>query len=208
MNHESAESVAMSWLDAFHRHAGDSPSNADRVLARALTGDAESVEALLREYHGPVYRICLRMMGNHEDAQDATQESLMRILKNLARYDRARPFLPWVYSIALNVCRDHLRKRKRGITELIESMPKELSSPAHDTRREVSVNDEMRVMEEGLRTLSTKERSAIVLRDIEGLSTAEVAEAMGTRETTVRSHISRARTKLKLYRDRIRREES
>lgn len=212
MHQESAESInpiaAMSWLDVFGSARDQEAEFSDSLIAGALAGHAGSIETLLREYHGPVFRICLRMMGNREDAQDAAQDSLMRMLDKLSAYDTGRAFMPWLYALTLNVCRDHLRKRKRHQTESIDVVKKEVVTPRDDLRREVALNDELRILEEALQTLPTKERAAVVLRDIEGLSTAEVAEVMGTRETTVRSHISRARTKLKLYRDRIRKDES
>ncbi|MFP6581785.1 MAG: sigma-70 family RNA polymerase sigma factor [Candidatus Hydrogenedentota bacterium] len=131
--------------------------------------------------------MCYRMMGNREDAQDAAQETLVRMLRNLAKYDPARPFAPWLYSIAMNVCRDQMRKRKRHHTEPIENVPSEKLAIAPDTVRKLTVDEQMAVLEAGLATLPQKERAAIVLRDIEGLTTREVAQTLGTREQTVRS---------------------
>ena len=115
------------------------------------------------------------------------------MLRVLPRYDPERPFVPWLYSITMNVCRDHLRKRKRRPTESMDDVPPERLAVSPEVLRRMSVEDEMAVLEEGLKTLPEKERGAIMLRDIEGLSTRDVAIAMGTKEETVRSQISRER---------------
>ena len=179
----------------------------DERIKQAITGDRASIQSLIAAPHAAVYRICCRMMGNRGDAQDTEQEVFLRMLRVLSRYDPERPFVPWLYSITMNVCRDSLRKRKRRRTEAIDDVPPSRLAVTPDVLRKLSMEDEMAVLEAGLKTLPEKERGAIVLRDIEGLSTRDVAAAMGTKEETVRSQISRARVKLKAYRDAIRRNE-
>ena len=114
------------------------------------------------------------------------------MLRHLAKYDPDLPFVPWLYSIAMKVCRDALRKRKRRRTEPLENVPAEKLAASPDFIGKLDIEDEMSILEAGLETLPEKERGAIVLRDIEGLSTRDVAAAMGTKEVTVqigRAHV-------------------
>lgn len=212
MSHESAELIRamteVNWLGMYSQANGDIAISVDRVVAGAITGDADAVESLLRTHHPSVFRICYRMMGNREDAQDAAQEALVRMLQNLGAFDTSRPFMPWLYSITLNVCRDQLRRRKRHQAQPLDAESADTLANAVDVRDQIAANDELAQMEAALQLLLPKERAAIVLRDIEGLDTDEVATIMNTRAATVRSHICRGRTKLKLYRERMRREES
>ena len=179
----------------------------DERIKEAMAGDRGAIDALIAAHHRAVYRVCYRMMGNREDVQDIEQEVFLRMLRHLAKYDPDLPFVPWLYSIAMKVCRDALRKRKRRRTEPLENVPAEKLAASPDFIGKLDIEDEMSILEAGLETLPEKERGAIVLRDIEGLSTRDVAAAMGTKEVTVRSQISRARVKLKAYRDAIRRDE-
>jgi RNA polymerase sigma-70 factor, ECF subfamily len=212
MSQDSTESTAplasLSWIGVSNSRESEPTTPVDERLEQALAGDRAAIEQLLTAHHAPVYRISYRMMGNHEDAQDAVQETLVRTARNLAKYDPARPFVPWLYAITMNVCRDQMRKRKRFRAEPLDQVPSEKLAKAPDVIRKLAVDDEMKVLEAGLATLPPKERAAIVLRDIEGLSTREVAQTLGSREQTVRSQISRARVKLKAYRDEVRRNEA
>lgn len=184
------------------------PTIVDGRLERAMAGDRDAVAEIIGLHHAPVYRVCLRMMGGREDAEDAAQEVFVRMMRVLPKYDASRPFAPWLYAIALNVCRDHLRKRKYRTTQPLEAASDRYIAVPPRAREKLSAEDDLEILETGLQSLPEKERAAIVLRDIEGLTTREVAQAMGTKEETVRSQISRARVKLRAYRDRVRSDES
>jgi len=149
-----------------------------------------------------VFRTALRLLGHREDAKDASQEVFLRLFTHLARIDARRPLAPWLYRVTINVCRTMNKKRRRRDTlphedALVHAQPR---GPRPDVAAELA--EERDVAERGLDTLPDKERAAVVLRDIEGLSTREVAAILGSAEVTVRSQISRARVKLKRFRDR------
>ena len=200
--------AASPWTQDEAVQQGSRPGAMLEQINRAKQGDMSAIDAIAADHHGAVYRVCYRMMGNHEDAQDASQETFIRMLKAIAKYDAARPFTPWLFAIALNVCRDLLRKRKLRHTEPLDSVDSRRTAIAPEVLRKMSAEEEMAILEDGLRRLPAQERAAIVLRDIEGLTTAETAESLGTKEETVRSQISRVRVKLKAYRDSVRRNES
>jgi len=130
-----------------------------------------------------------RLLGRMEDAQDAAQEVFLRLLKNLDRIEGDPK--PWLYRVTVNICNDRYRRH------VITTEPDETAAdPAPNAERVLAIDDRKRLLMEGLETLSKRERAAVVLRDIEGLSTREVAGILGIEEVTVRSQISLARGNL------------
>jgi RNA polymerase sigma-70 factor, ECF subfamily len=174
-----------------------------RLLRLARSGDTVAFERLLILHERQVLRTALRLLGSPADAQDAAQDVFLRFHKHLGRVDAARGCSSWLYRITVNVCHDLLRRRRRGATTAIEDIT-EPSAPAEAETllvREV----ESRIVAEALLTLPDKERAALVLRDIEGLPTCEVAGILGSSEATVRSQISSARLKIRKYAARYQR---
>ena len=178
------------------------------VIERAKAGDAAAFEHLVTSYQRKVVGVAWRMLGNQEDARDAAQETFLKAYKYLQSFDSEQDFSGWLYRIAVNACRDIARKRRR--TEQFTSFEAEheagnfdrLASP--DDVEALAIQAQERVLiNEALKTLSEKERSAIVLRDLEGLTTEEVARILGSSPTTVRSQISSARAKIREFRERV-----
>jgi len=148
-----------------------------------------------------VLRTGLRLLGRLDLAQDAAQEAFLRLHRHLARFDASRELGPWLYRIVVNVCRD-LSRRQRWPRLLGLEEAREVRSPDSDEaalQEAVVRNEQRRLVQAALRALSPREREAIVLRDLEGLSTSEVARVLGSSEGTVRSQISTGRLKIKQY---------
>lgn len=146
------------------------------------------------------------MLGDWEDARDAAQETFPRVYRYLGRFDPAQDFNGWLYRIAVNVCRDLARKRRSNHFSLeaeVESGAIAEPVSPHNTESAALLAQEHAILMRALATLSEKERAAIVLRDLEGLPTEEVARILGSSQTTVRSQISVARVKIKAFRDRF-----
>ena len=163
-------------------------------LEKARAGDA--FDRVMLAHQQRVYRTALGLLGRREPALDATQEVFLRLYKYLPRYDAERPLAPWLYRMTVNVCRDQARKESRH-NLLRKALPRRGAGP--DASGAVESAEWIR---EALMILAVKERTALVLRDIEGLSTKEVAEVLGSTETTVRSQISRARLKMRRWREK------
>lgn len=168
-------------------------------LERSQAGDLGAFEALMRQYERLVLVTALRLVGNLPDAQDASQEVFLRLYRNLGKLEHEQAMAGWLYRVTVNVCHDLRRKRP-------ESAPVEeaerVATAAADPQQRAAEAERRRVLQMSLRVLSERERSALVLRDLEGLSTEEVAKAMGSTEATVRSQISKARVKVKDYMER------
>jgi RNA polymerase sigma-70 factor, ECF subfamily len=161
------------------------------MFSRERTG-GRVFEELVAAHERMVLRTAYRLLGCLEDAQDATQEVFLRLFRNLDRMEGDPK--PWLYRVTVNVCNDHHRRRV-PVAELDEHR----ADPAPDPERAVTLDERKRLLMDGLATLRERERACVVLRDIEGLSTAETAAILDVEEGTVRSHISSARVKLAKY---------
>jgi len=151
-----------------------------------------SFDELVVLYQPKVLRTAYRLLGRVEDAQDAAQEVFLRLLRNLHKIEGDPQ--AWLYRVTVNVCNDHYRRRP-----LVMEPDANFVDAAPNPERVLEVEERKRLLKDGLLTLPERERAAVVLRDIEGLSTREVAAILKVEEVTVRSHISSARVRLAKY---------
>ncbi|HKP72285.1 MAG TPA: sigma-70 family RNA polymerase sigma factor [Pyrinomonadaceae bacterium] len=181
------------------------------LVRRARAGDATAFERIMEETERKVVATAWRMLGNREDARDAAQEVYLRVYKYLDRFKPEQDFQGWLYRITVNVCRDAARKRRatsggeefpaHGANE--ERAALENLSGGADAERGAIIAQQRAIVARALATLPEKERAALVLRDMEGLTTEEVARILRSRPVTVRSQVSSARTKVKIYCERL-----
>ncbi|MEX2160497.1 MAG: RNA polymerase sigma factor [Anaerolineales bacterium] len=168
------------------------------LLAKCRAGDPQAIEALVTEYQARIYRLCLSILEDADDAQDAVQETFIAGLKALHSYRGDSAFQTWFFSIAINTCRGQLRQRKRK-THLQESLADPVIT-AEERRPgpEQSLIDTQRSQAIWLAIggLDEKHRLPIILRYYHELSTQEIAETLGLNIGTVHSRLSIARTRL------------
>jgi len=164
------------------------------LLERAIAGDVSAFEQIIVRYERRVFTLAWRLLGSFEDAQDASQEVFLRAFRFLHRFDKRRPLEPWLVRMTVNVCHDLGRRRRSQPNALVDFDAIPSTSNPH---AELQSEEQRRTLYRVLQQLPEKERAAVVLRDIEGLSTAEVAEILGSSEATVRVQISNARLKIK-----------
>ncbi|MBM3724638.1 MAG: RNA polymerase sigma factor [Acidobacteria bacterium] len=153
-----------------------------------LTREAD-FDALFRAHERAVLRTAYRVLGNWADAEDVAQEAFVRLHRQ-ARHLEGPAVAAWLYRVTVNLCLDRVRSPWRP-AELVETPSGEPGAEAESIRL-----DQQRRLMGALGKLAPRERAAIVLREIEGLTTAEVAAALGSSESTVRSQISKAMDKL------------
>jgi len=166
------------------------------ILPRSKAHEHDAFERIMAIHERMVLGVAYRLLGRMEDAQDAAQEVFLRFFKNLGRIEGDPK--PWLYRVTVNICNDHYRRR----TSVAEPDERQ-ADPAPNPERILALDERKRLLMEGLQTLPERERAAVVLREVEGLSTREVAAILGVEEVTVRSQISVARVKLAKYvRDR------
>jgi len=173
--------------------------NEDELIERTLEGDEDAFAILLLPYRNSMLNLSYRMVGNLEDAKEVCQEAMFKIFRYLKGYKKGKSFKNWMYRIVVNAANDFLRKKRKQ--EHIFAMKKVLSGG-------VSANPETRFLNKEVRdkivvcleVLTPKQKAVFLLRDGEGLSIKEAAGVLGASSMSVRTHLSRARQKL---RDRL-----
>jgi RNA polymerase sigma-70 factor (ECF subfamily) len=174
-----------------------------RLVQLTLGGDSAAFEQIILRYENRIMAMAARLLGAREEARDVTQEVFLRAFKYLHRLDVQKPVEPWLMRITVNVCRDAARLRQRRLATFVDVDEPERMDESPDPYAGLARKQEQLILQKALETLPEKERLAIVLRDVEGLSTAEVASILRSSETTVRSQVSRGRLKLKAAIERL-----
>jgi RNA polymerase sigma-70 factor (ECF subfamily) len=207
MASEVAEIILMTDSYRFGEAAKSNDTALAALIERARAGNTAAFEQIVIGYQRKVLATAWRMLGNEDDARDAAQEVFLRAFKYLASFKADQDFAGWLYRITVNVCRDAGRKRSQiSFTSFEdEQAAGGLARAASDENLEAAVirAEQRALIAEALNTLSKKERAALVLRDLEGLPTDEVARLLGTTEATVRSQVSAARAKIKQFHERV-----
>lgn len=152
----------------------------------------ESFELLLKHHEPQVARTAYRLLGRADDAQDATQEVLLRLFRNLRKLPSGVNLPAWLYTVTVNVCRDALKRRPP-----FDGMERDHAASSPDPEHALAFEQRKRLLAEALSRITHQERECITLHDIEGLSTREVSAIVGCSESTVRSHLSSGRARLK-----------
>lgn len=196
-----AETTLMAENLSLGKEIGVDEAPVADLVARARTGDREAFDQLMICHQHRVLALAWRMLGNREEARDAAQETFLRVYRHLGKFDLERDFGAWLYRITVNVCRDQARKRSRSGESEEEEEMRELPG-GDDVEGRAILSEQKRLALRALGELSEKQRAALVLRDLEGYETEEVARILGSSPTTVRSQISQARTKLRSFRER------
>lgn len=192
------ESTVQLWMSDLPVAAADN-RELTILLERAATGDASAFEQVMLRTERQVMLTSRRMLGNPADAEEATQDVFIRVYKYLHRFDRSRAFEPWLYRLTVNVCNDIAARRPRAGQVVSHEDHVELPSPTAGPHDVLSADERRRLLETALQDLPAKQRSAVVLRDLQGLSTTEVADTLHVSEATVRSHLSAARLRMKRF---------
>jgi RNA polymerase sigma-70 factor (ECF subfamily) len=174
-------------------------------IERAASGDTAAFEQIMIHSQQRVMAMTWRMLGNEADARDASQEVFLRVYKYLGRFRRDQDFFAWLYRITVNVCRDIARKRQQHSDRFMslaagaDEGAFAVTAEQEDAEEALMHAQQRELITRAMATLPDKERASIVLRDIEGLPTDEVARILKSSSTTVRSQISSARKKIKIY---------
>jgi RNA polymerase sigma-70 factor (ECF subfamily) len=168
-------------------------------LSSEGTPDMVAFEQLVAEYGDRVYGIALRITGSPSDAEEVMQEAFLLAFRSWSEYRGEAAPTTWLYRIAVNAAL--MRVRARRPVELLSEQPEslEIADWSADASRAVLRGELQREIEEGIARLPEDLRVTLVLRDVEGLSTAETAAALGIEEGAVKSRLHRARVLLRGY---------
>jgi RNA polymerase sigma-70 factor (ECF subfamily) len=167
------------------------------LIARIAAGEPLGFGILVDRYQRPLWWMCLRMLGDPDEADEVVQEAFVRAWKRLSEFDPAQRFYPWVFTIARNRCLNAIRRRRTwGFVSLSGDDP-----PALAAREAAGAQVEDRelggALEECLETLSNDQREVFDLRHGEGFKYAEIAAALEISHGTVMSRLHRAREKMR-----------
>lgn len=178
---------------------GMAPTDEDLVLA-FQAGDTSAFDLLVRRWDRKIQGAAFRVLGSDDEARDVSQEAFLKAFRSLGAFKREARFSSWLYQIALNLCRDRLRRRKgREMLSLdvLEDNGHSLPGPAPTALDLVQARDLARVVADAVRQLSDEQREAVILKEYQGLTFPEISEVLGVPVSTVKTRLYRALSQLK-----------
>lgn len=166
----------------------------EELVTRAKGGDLDSFNQLILRWERPIYALAFRVIGREEDARDVCQDTFLRAFRALPGFKGQAKFSSWLYRIALNLCRDWIRRQRRAPTLQMpeDTDPLELASEVGPTesiedlvaRRELSV-----VVGRAMALLPEEQRTAIILKEYHGMTFQEIADLQGCPLSTVKTRL-------------------
>ena len=182
-----------------HREALSEQSDKELLLA-VRKGDEAALDELIQRKTKPLIQMTYRILGDMEEARDVVQVAFFRVWKNREKFDDRWSPNTWIYRIASNLAIDQLRSRKsreRSNEPVRLHLRQVFGNRARRDTARLHEEEVMGIFRELAADLSEKQRAVFVLRELEGLSSQEVAEIVGCRESTVRNHLFNARKTLR-----------
>lgn len=173
----------------------------EELIAKFQEGDLYAFDVLVRRYKNQLMNFVCRFVGNREEAEDIVQDTFVRLYRNKHSYRRIARFSTWIYTIAGNLAKTELRKRKGrrllAISQLgCEDRDFEIEDSAFDPEQEVEGTMKGAIIQREIDNLPPKFREVIILRDIQELSYEEISEIIKAPLGTVKSRVNRARLRL------------
>ena len=176
-----AAAVPMTWTD-------------EELVARSKTGDTESFNQLVKRWERPIFALAYRTLGREEDARDVTQETFLRAFRALAGFKGDAKFSSWLYRIALNLCRDWMRKDRRAplvaVPEGVEIEQLAAERGPVESVEDLAARAELsREVAKAMEQLPAEQRHAIILKEYHGLTFQEIADLMKCPLSTVKTRV-------------------
>jgi len=166
----------------------------EELVARTNGGDSESFNELIRRWERPIYALAYRQIGREEDARDVCQETFLRAYRALHAFRGQSKFSSWLYRIAINLCRDWMRRERR--TPVIQP-PEDVdlmdlaaaNGPSESIEDRIARHDMSRAVERAMAVLPDEQRTAIVLKEYHELTFQEIADLVGCPLSTVKTRL-------------------
>ena len=174
----------------------------EELVARTIGGDADSFNELIHRWERPIYALAYRQIGREEDARDVCQDTFLRAYRALHGFRGQAKFSSWLYRIALNLCRDWMRRERR--TPVVQA-PEDMDlmdlaaarEPSETIEDRVGRHDLTRAVERAMALLPEEQRTAIVLKEYQGLTFQEIADLLGCPLSTVKTRLYQGLTVLR-----------
>ncbi len=181
----------------------DADADDQRAIRAVLAGERDAFRCLVERYSPSLFNLAYRLTGNAADAEDLTQESFLQAFARLPSFRLGQRFHPWIYTIALNLCRSHLRRRSLARwlplgerNDEARGARPEPRAPALDPEQQILSGEAERCLQRAIRALPAKYREVFVLREAQQLSYEEIASLLGLPLGTVETRLFRARRRL------------
>lgn len=166
----------------------------EELVARSVAGDADSFNQLILRWERPIYALAYRVIGRDEDARDVVQETFLRAFRALPGFKGQAKFSSWLYRIALNLCRDWIRRQKRTPVvaapegmDVIEMAAEQ--GPVESIEDLVARNQLSETVAVAMQKLPEEQRTAIILKEYHGLTFQEIADLQGCPLSTVKTRL-------------------
>jgi RNA polymerase sigma-70 factor (ECF subfamily) len=177
-------------------------STDEELVARSIRGDSDSFNELILRWERPIYVLAYRTIGREEDARDVCQETFLRAFRALPGFRGQAKFSSWLYRIALNLCRDWMRRERRApvlqFPEDVDPIEQAVAAePSESIEDLVARKDLTRVVERVMARLPEEQRTAIVLKEYHGLTFQEIADIVGCPLSTVKTRLYQGLTVLR-----------
>jgi RNA polymerase sigma-70 factor (ECF subfamily) len=180
-------------MTAFALDTSDQLSDVD-VVRRVLDGDTALFEILMRRYNQRVYRAVRAILGSDDDAEDVMQQAYLNAYAHLGQFEERAQFSTWLVRIAVNEALARRKKRQHGAWDGGDELMLAMESDGPDPEQQAFASQMRNVMESELAALPAAYRTVLVLRDVEGMSTAEAAECLDVSQDVVKTRLHRARS--------------
>jgi len=169
------------------------------IIGRVLGGDRSAFAGLVEKYKGPIFNLAYRMTGSREDADDLTQETFIRAYQKLYRFDQSKKFFTWLYTIGINLIRNHLKKNIRDVSHLaVADSALEHQMRGYGIGEDDELSDDRMIrLEKIIQRLPVDLREAIILKFMQDLTFVEVANVTGDSVSAVKMRIYRGLEKIK-----------
>jgi len=179
----------------------------EELVARSRTGDVDSFNQLIVRWERPIYALAYRVLGREEDARDICQDTFLRAYRALPGFKGQAKFSSWLYRIALNLCRDWIRRQRRNpVLQLAEDAdPAELSAdagPVESIEDLVARRELSSIVGDAMRSLSEEQRTAIILKEYHGMTFQEIADMQGCPLSTVKTRLYQGLAQLRRHLER------
>ena len=170
------------------------PRTDEELVALSIGGDVESFNQLVLRWERPIYALAYRVIGREEEARDVVQETFLRAFRGIGKFRGQAKFSSWVYRIALNLCRDWIRRERRAPilptpegVDVIELAAEQ--GPVESIEDLVARNDISKVVADLMTRLPEEQRTAIVLKEYHGMTFQEIADLQGVPLSTVKTRL-------------------
>ena len=176
----------------------------EELVTRSMGGDTDSFNQLVVRWERPIYALAYRVLGREEDARDVCQETFLRAFRALPGFKGQAKFSSWLYRIALNLCRDWIRKQRRApVQQIPEGVdPVEMageSGPAESIEDLVARKQLSEVVGDAMKLLPEEQRTAIILKEYHGMTFQEIADLQGCPLSTVKTRLYQGLTVLRRH---------